>query len=677
MSRNANDQITVSIDLGADTTKAACAYRLYDENYEQELLLNKGEGIPSLAYYDAEQAKWVFGREEIAGYAAKSFQYLVRIRDLLNLFFTRERDGLYDGLRFKNYHYPPRTDDSYEEAIAKGDYFESRVSPRCVLELFVKYVMDRVKEEIGRIFGDLPIRYVVVYPANAEKDYIDELVRLVSRNKADRDSVYIVSSARAVGVAAKEYDIVNARQKNVLIFNIGEEDISVVKVRFDKENIYAYGADGRNSPERIGGRNIDIAIAEYIDNCSAGIPAFGSKGSVQSVEQGVYFDQYRMQQAIKLGKMVYPKWLANNPGKGYPFPLYREMIMDVPVDREVFRSCCREVYEKIWAYVEKELQRSDNVKDVDAVLFSGGAADTYGLDEYVQEKLASSYPDIAFIDFSPDNNNALCAAKNTVPIGAALFGAGKYSFKVLTALSYGTWAQLDPENSDIELNYRYVELLRKGEVIALQGKPDFKQQKWANIEYTGGPKKQNGIWQIHNEYYSCDTGEVYRVSLKNAKETDFRLFFCSYQPNTMKKNKPFKGNAYVNYHRYSDGSGHVTGSTYDKRVVLTLNRVGYDYYINYKLPSYVPYDEAFIAGAVCMKEGFLFDYEGRPTPIVKNVSSEYYNKRSEKYDELMAELKKVEIENKGWFNKPAKSAFLRLLDSVELEVVSSGRDIKF
>jgi len=676
MNRNANDQITVSIDLGADTTKAACAYRLRDGRYEQELLLNHGEGIPSLAYYDTKLEKWVFGREEIIGYAEKSFRYLVRIRDLLELFFTRERDGLYDGRRYKNYHYPPRTDDSYEEAIAKGDYFESRISPRCVLELFVKYVMDRIKEEIGASFGNVSIRYVVVYPANAAKDYIDELVGFVSQNKDTRDGVYIISSARAVGVAAREYGIVKSSQKNVLIFNIGEEDISVVKVRFDKENIYAYGADGHNSPEKIGGRNIDIAIARYIDEQSSTIPAFGSRETNQTVEHGIYFDQYRMQRAIKVGKMIYPTWLAKKPKEeGYPFPLYREMIMDIPVDKKTFLSCCKGVYKKIWEYVKEELDRSDNKNDVDAILFSGGAADSFGLDEYVQKKLAENGYRVGFIDFSPDNNNALCAAKNTVPIGAALFGAGKYSFNVLTSLSYGTWTQ-EPsaQNPSIETAFAYVKLLEKDEIISLQGRPDFTEKKWggSNNQYASEPSLVNGTWRLQNEYYSCDTSEILREAAAHSTRDmeKYIIHFCTYTPNTAKENKPFAGNAYIKYK--------VFGIDKKNKIKVTLNRVGKDYYIEYTLPKSVSDDDAeVIAKTVAIEEGFMFDYEGRPTPLVKNVSSAYYVRHPKAYKKAMESLMLNTISHGKVFHEPVQEEFLKLLDSVKVEIGFSGNEIKF
>ena len=56
----------------------------------------------------------------------------------------------------------------------------------------------------------------------------------------------------------------------------------------------------------------------------------------------------------------------------------------------------------------------------------------------------STSPVKDFLDFSPENevtgfDDLLCAAKDTVPIGAALYGAGKYKFKLLTTFAYGTY----------------------------------------------------------------------------------------------------------------------------------------------------------------------------------------------------------------------------------------------
>ena len=148
-----SDFISVSIDLGADTTKAACSYKTPGGNYDHELLLEEGEGISSMAYYDNESGKWIFGKKEILAYAEKSFSYLVKVKDLLDLFATRAKDKLYESNYFKVFHYPPKEDESYADAVKKGDCFQAKNTPREVAKMFVKYCVDRIKAETTKKFG--------------------------------------------------------------------------------------------------------------------------------------------------------------------------------------------------------------------------------------------------------------------------------------------------------------------------------------------------------------------------------------------------------------------------------------------------------------------------------------------------------------------------------------------
>ena len=615
--------ISVSFDLGSDTTKAAYSFLNEKGDYVCKLLFDHGEGIPSMAYYDSEKENWIFDKKDILQRAQSSFCYLVKVKELLDLFFTRAEDRLYTDHYFKTFYYPPKASETYADAVRNGRSFVAAETPREVCALFVKYCVGKIEEEIrSRFTVDVAIRYVVVYPANASKEYIKELIAFVTAAATMMTDLVIISAPRAVGLAAKEYGVVS-KEKNVLLFNIGEEEISVVKMHFDRSNISVYGADGHSSPAKIGGKNIDLALAEHLFERSSTIKSFGNTVG-QEVEKGMFYDQFRMQEGIKSGKRIFSNGEAYQRLGGFVFSVYREMITTVKILQHEFEACCCGVFTSIWKYVRKEIEEGDN-DDVDAVIFSGGGADTYGLDKYIKGKLEDEFPEISFLDFSPENEDTgyddiLCAAKDTVPIGAALYGAGKYAFKLLTTMAYGTYRGSKNEESS---KYAFDPFVPKGMEIDLVGKPDFKVEYMAANPLYSKPKMRKGRVLLFNEYYKCATPKGFDI--KNDS-----IVFRDYTPERdFRKGSAAKSSAF-------SGICFVKG----RKSEVTLKRIGC-YLMVYSFPSSFKGDRERMAQCVYFVEGFSVDFEGRVTPIVRNASHEYYvskNKLAE-YDKLYQEVK--------------------------------------
>ena len=621
--------ISVSIDIGSDTTKAAYSYANDKGEYVHGLLFKKGKGIPSMAYYDTEKCTWVFGKKEILSHAQASFRYLVKVKDLLDLFFTRDASGkgFYDKKFFKNFYYPPKESESYADAVENGRCFEANTTAREVCALFVKYCVEKVEEEIKEIFGSVDIRYVVVYPANAPKEYIAELVEFVSKAaKMDKD-VWIISAPRAVGLSAKEFGVVT-KPTTALLFNIGEEDISVVKIRFDKSNICVFSADGHSSPAKVGGKDFDLALASHLFERSDKIDSFGGNGEGGEAEKGVFFDQFRMQEGIKAGKKNFSDGEAYARLGGFVFSIYREMITSIKLVQEDFTECCQPIFKKVWEYVDNELKTGDN-DDVDELIFSGGAADTFGLDKYIAAKLSDNFPEIKFLDFSPENesqgyDDILCEAKDTVPIGAALYGAGKYEFKLLTTFAYGTYKGCTKNGRD---GVAFLEFVPKSEEIDLEGRLDFKVVKMADDPLRPTIKYKNGKWMLFNEYYKVNTPSKF-----NYKTPDHLVFFDSYKPKTAflkgseARNIDFSATCYM-------------GSSTKK---IQCTRIGC-YLMVFTFPSYYSGNPENDAQFIRFKEGFEIDFEGRVTPIVLNFTQQYLEKRKIPIDKSMRTYLDVKI----------------------------------
>lgn len=612
MIKTRDNKVYVSFDIGADTTKSAYAYVDQSGAYHHHLAFN-ADGIPSIAYYNVEKGNWIFDSAEINSMTKASFRYIVKIKELLNLFHQKE-NGFYDKHRkFKNFYYPPRESESYAETIANDRYFEANLTPKQVCQAFVNHCIGRLKAEIAAQFGrSITIVYVVVYPAFAKLDYIEELRSFVKKaSGAEEGNIIVFSSPKSVGVAAKEFDILGSA-KNVLIFNVGEDEISVVKARFDDRNILIYGSEGHCPPRPIGGRNVDLYLSEWLTLRSDAIRPFGSQGEAQQGENGSYYDQYCMQQEIKMGKSFFSNGVSyQRLGNKVTFTVYREMLTDISLTQKEFVTCCEGVFQRVWEYIEEELGKKEN-PDVDTIILAGGAADTYGLDKYICKQLAASkYKKIRYLDFSPENeaqgyDDILCESKNTVPIGAALFGAGKYAFSIVTTRSYGTYNYSPKHN----VHY-YSEMVQKGTVIPISGKV-IEQECEAAPVAVRMQTKHEGKWLIYNEYYKCD------LTPNDFILDDAKVKFIGYHPVQGK-------------HDPNDATDHFQGS-YGSRTTMGEVRITFDIIGFYKLVFIVPeginYAQYHLSSennlfaeidGICagMVEGFKIDSEGRAIPFAR------------------------------------------------------------
>ena len=606
MIKTKDKKVYVSIDFGADTTKSAVAYRDVDGNFQYSLAFNGGRGIPSIAYYDDVNKTWLFDSAGINALTKASFRYIVKIKDLLDLF--AEDADLYDNQRkYKNFYYPPKERETYRSTIDGGRYFEANLTPRQVCRAFAQYCVDLLKAEIAAQFGKVDVVYVVVYPAFAQLDYIKELRTFVKDAAGcEDDNVLVFSAPKSVGVSAKEFGILDDKAKNVLIFNAGENEISVVKARFDSNNILTYGADGHCPPAPIGGRNVDLYLTNLLYERSTAIKPFGSTGDSLQGEDGSYYDQYCMQQEVKAGKAIFSDGRCYaRAGSRVNFAVYREMLTDITLTKVEFADCCAAVYERVWQYVKQELEQPDNADGIDAIILSGGAADSYGLDKYIERKMhASPYKKVRYLDFSPENkeqgyDDILCDSKDTVPIGAALFGAGKYRFSIVTTRSYGTYNHKEAKG------YYYNEFVEKGEIIPISGHLIEKECMSRPVRVTNFAYK-DGEWYIDNEYYKC-----------NPKTNDLKtckVYFGDYDPRsqTSQKKSSFQGEQTDKNQNTTRLRLSVIGRY---RLVFTLPK-GFNYarYDISTLEDLLKENESSCLG---MSEGFRIDSEGRAEPVVR------------------------------------------------------------
>ncbi|MDE6275266.1 MAG: hypothetical protein K2M75_01865 [Clostridia bacterium] len=467
------DNLEVAIDLGSDTVKVAYAFGS-ENNVEYGKLapcdIRGSMIVPAIAYYDEDASTWLFG-EEVYKNVDKSFVSVVKIKSLLSLLLKRRDKKMtfsnkkyyFEKNRFPKFYFPNRK--KLAEDFAKAEEldmtFEGDKTPQEVCEEFFKYLINktvlpaimRMQEQKGIYFQD--IHYSLVYPTKAGKEYVDELERLVSL-ATDSKIKKVLSSTKALGLFAYHRKVLK-KDEPIVIFDMGEEDISVAKFTLGvSSSIIIDGVDGHNEPMEIGGNDIDYALRDYVEDVIAGretvgAPPAGEDGYI--AEKGLHSTQFLMLNEIKKTKTalsvdddIYEMAFES----GVPMSIQRDVLVQTSVTRDNFLNCVgikgsEGVAKKIADYIVSELKRNLN-SDVKKIMLSGGVTETYGLLEYIDRELKKaglSVRVITFDDYQNDDDTFTILSNEdstfAPAVGGAIVALMGYELKTAVALSYGTW----------------------------------------------------------------------------------------------------------------------------------------------------------------------------------------------------------------------------------------------
>ena len=467
------DDLEVAIDLGSDTVKVAYAYGVKDDVKYGKLAPYDIAGsviVPAIAYFDEDTSTWLFG-EEVYKNVDKSFVTVVKIKSLLSLLLKRRDKKVtasntkyyFEKSKFPKFYFPNRK--KLAEDFAKVEeldmVFEGDRTPQEVCEQFFKYLIDKTVEPAikrlqtteGLYFQD--IHYSLVCPTKAGKEYVDELERLVSL-ATNSKMKKILSSTKALGLFAYHREVLK-KDEPILIFDMGEEDISVAKFTLNaSRNIIIDGVDGHNEPMEIGGNDIDYALRDYVEDTIAGretvgAPPAGEDGYI--AEKGTHSTQFLMLNEIKKTKTALS--VDNDIYKlafeeGVPMSIQRDVLVQMSVTREEFLDSIgvenrTGVAKKISDYIVSELKRNLN-RDVKKIMLSGGVSETYGLIGFIKSELKRAGLSIKVITFedyqSDDDSFKILSNEDSTfapAVGGAIVALMGYELKTAVALSYGTW----------------------------------------------------------------------------------------------------------------------------------------------------------------------------------------------------------------------------------------------
>lgn len=484
-------------DLGSDTLKIAYAYEK-DGLHTGKIVGDEtsGTAIPAVAFYDFDEDKWVFG-EDVETVGDKSFMGVVKIKNLLSLLLKRKdpsvtgrnRDYYYNGHDFPKFYFPLKRSIStdFKEAVGLGMTFKvENTTPAQVCSEFFKYVKNlcytraRVlakRHDIDKIV----ISPSAVYPQHTCKEYSQELERLL-HNAFELKPDTVISTTKALCAYAMHTHRIRAGE-SALIFNIGEEYTSVVKISLLKSGVAVDGADGHNDPAVLGGNDIDDAVADYLERQMSGRESMGRPHSGEDghlAEGSLNSKQYLFVKDIKSAKVifnmpVYEKGIFKN---GVPVCVSRDLYIQRNLTREQFLQCTgisdgTKVAKKILDYISEELDRPVN-DNISKIFLTGGPVETYGLVEFVRRSLEDRNIDVLtfenpeenYIGLENDGFNILSYedALYAPALGCALADLKNLDIKTVLALSYGLRLFL------YEGEVPYLELLvNKGDILPPEG----------------------------------------------------------------------------------------------------------------------------------------------------------------------------------------------------------------
>lgn len=491
-------RLHVAVDLGSDTLKIAYAYNV-DEVYTGKIVGDPDSmcAIPSVAYYDFDGNNWKYG-EEIDRVNSKSFMGVVKIKFLLSLLNGRNGARInasnsaayFSGHDFPKFYFPVRRKmpADFSKAVAsKLTFSVGGVTPQKICENFFAYVgalVNRRAELLAKKLNMSEIQIVpsLLHPQYTTKECVAELERLIEHGFGRRP-YKTMSMTKALCAYAMQTKRIK-RGESVLIFNIGEEQISVVKASLFKTGLAVDGADGHNDPELIGGNDIDDAVADRLERDmsrreSMGRPSCGEDGYL--AEGSLNSKQYLFVKDIKSAKVILgmPLYEKSAFSSGVPICVSRDLYIQRKLTREAFADCIgiygkeSGVAYKILDYIKREVLREVN-SNVKKVFLTGGPVETYGLVEFISHNLKklgrSVYTfendDESYDGVENDGFNVLSHedAVYAPSIGCAISALNNIDIKTVLALSYGLRLFLNGGETP------YLELLvNKGDVLPPDG----------------------------------------------------------------------------------------------------------------------------------------------------------------------------------------------------------------
>lgn len=489
----------ITVDLGSDTLKLAYAYKSSIGALICGKLVTVGSstqvGIPAVAMY-SKSGKWLFGNQ-VEESKEQDFTTVVRIKSLISLLArdegkkrTWESNKRYYSEKnvFPKFYLPgERTGcDDLSAMERDGHTFSADKTPKQICELFFLYVSALIKYAISELESSESISvnkvdYSIIYPSKVGDEYISELTALVEQ--AFQTKIYkSLSSVKALGIYAYQNGVVHDGEP-FLVFDIGEDFISVAKAWFLKGNMIVDGKDGHKNPEELGGSKLDEAICRYLElmindretigTPSAGDPRHKSEGCLDS-------KKYQLLKDVKCAKHILSRPNSELAySSGVHLLICRDCFVQRTFTKEELLGCigigvgADSPVGRISGYVREELVDPINA-DVKKVLIAGGAVETAGVAEQLRSVISSAKRGVGVYTFDFGVERGSGASRFSIfkeessvysaALGGAIVAAKDIKIQTVLSLSYGTWINSDP-NYDREQKKLLSLFVERGEPL--------------------------------------------------------------------------------------------------------------------------------------------------------------------------------------------------------------------
>ena len=475
-------KLHIALDLGGDSLKVAFAYAAaggkitYGKFSVADSLVRIA--FPALAYYDEVNETWLYG-EEVDYQYDSSFTTVVKIKELMSFLSSDKTKSYYEGNHFPKFYFPKRENilDDYEASIrAEKTFVAKNSTPKSVCEGFFEHVKKMIRTQIKAMekakkmtFED---RFTVslVHPPKSTKSHIEELSRLVKKTFG-ADPYKILSSTKALGMFAKYRNAIS-KGDNLVIFDMGEEAISVAKVTLSPENsLIVDGVEGHMTPLPIGGVNVDDAIADCVQGNITERHPIGMEAGTDFREEILVSKQYQFMKNVKNAKTILSRFsgpdnvFANGVPVGIHYEVYiQSLFTHADLCRSIGTKSNDGIAKQISDYIISELKMPLNsgLTSDDAVakknpaaqhgyvVLSGGLSETYSLKEFIEARISAEFPGLKVITFDDNKDEGddftILSYEDSAyapAVGGAMVALNNDDVKTVLSLSYGTWVNCD------------------------------------------------------------------------------------------------------------------------------------------------------------------------------------------------------------------------------------------
>lgn len=506
--------LNIGLDLGGDTLKVSYSYnhkgkvhygKLYSGEYTDQTgqirSSRKHHAYPALAYYNKKNNTWVFGND-IDGLETEDYTTLVKIKLLLSLLYITGNKNLDEknygyfsnNTLFPYFFFPIKQNKitDFDKLVEKDLVFDStELTPYDVVAHYFIYIRVSISECIKKMIKETGVEFShlsfsMVYPADAHARMTKVLREIVEAVFGMKLKCFMPTT-KALSYLTHYFNLSKENEK-VLIFDMGEENVSVTGAKYETRNgKFAMSIDsveGHSEPLSIGGNQLDESIFNYFSESIENKETMGtaSAGSADHIyEKSVSADDYKLMSDIKTAKLSL-SYVLSEAANGniffsikerqrVPIGLSRDLYIQRDLNEDNFANLLgtkndKGIANQIFEYIQDEIS-DKNMLGATTVFLTGGLVESPTLFDYLSKKIHiyNSKINVNKLAVKVDKENMyyITSAESSEyasSLAISLVGLNNPEFLTIFSLTYGTYA-----NDKTARCLVFVPLFYKGDIV--------------------------------------------------------------------------------------------------------------------------------------------------------------------------------------------------------------------